>query len=333
MTESSTAVCPESTIESANRRNFIKKAALATAAVGVGGVLLDKSLSVLPESSAGSASVAPVCTNTPGCNAGGSLAVFDSCHVITGATRSTPATLTGCVCGGPVLNVTNSASNGYAVCVSGPSKMIYGSCNHPTLSVLNNACSRDAVGILGSGGSCGIGVQGKGGNIGVQGLSFGGSSVPIVAIGSSSQTANLQQWEKTKPACAICTSPTILSAVNSCGWLGIATSSPKTTLQVNGGVSVGTKIETSCYLMGSTDFAVLACAASNPVVVTLPPASNKGQLVHVKKIDSSSNHVTVAGQNSDKIECSATKSLPTQYHQLTLIAGGNGNWYILATAK
>ena len=45
-------ICPESTIESANRRNFIRKAALATAAVGVGSTLPLLSKDVLPTSSA-----------------------------------------------------------------------------------------------------------------------------------------------------------------------------------------------------------------------------------------------------------------------------------------
>ncbi len=47
-------VCPESTIESANRRNFIRKAAIAGAAVAVGGSILGKA--AIPGSSAESAS-------------------------------------------------------------------------------------------------------------------------------------------------------------------------------------------------------------------------------------------------------------------------------------
>jgi hypothetical protein len=47
---SNNAVCPESTIESANRRTFIRKAAIVTAAAAVGGTLLAKN--VAPQSSA-----------------------------------------------------------------------------------------------------------------------------------------------------------------------------------------------------------------------------------------------------------------------------------------
>jgi hypothetical protein len=51
--KSNKLVC-ESTIESSNRRNFIKRAALTTAAVGVGGSLLSKA--AIPNSSARSTS-------------------------------------------------------------------------------------------------------------------------------------------------------------------------------------------------------------------------------------------------------------------------------------
>lgn len=43
-------VCPESTIESANRRNFIKKAAMGTAAVAIGSTLIGSN--AFPQSSA-----------------------------------------------------------------------------------------------------------------------------------------------------------------------------------------------------------------------------------------------------------------------------------------
>jgi hypothetical protein len=49
------SICPESTIESANRRNFIRKVALATAGVGIGSTILSGSRSVIPESSGSSA--------------------------------------------------------------------------------------------------------------------------------------------------------------------------------------------------------------------------------------------------------------------------------------
>jgi hypothetical protein len=52
-------VCPESTLESANRRHFIKKAAAVTAAAGIGTSLIDKGL--IPESNARSACFCTFC--------------------------------------------------------------------------------------------------------------------------------------------------------------------------------------------------------------------------------------------------------------------------------
>ncbi len=59
-TDNPALVCPESTIESANRRNFVKTAALGAIAVGIGSTLLAKA-PVLPESAATSSCVCTAC--------------------------------------------------------------------------------------------------------------------------------------------------------------------------------------------------------------------------------------------------------------------------------
>ncbi len=59
------AVCPESTIESANRRNFIKKAALASAAIGIGSTL--SNASIIPRSSASSYGAPVVACTSAAC--------------------------------------------------------------------------------------------------------------------------------------------------------------------------------------------------------------------------------------------------------------------------
>jgi hypothetical protein len=51
---SANAVCPESTIESANRRDFMRKAALASAAVGVGSTFFALNSNAIPRSDASS---------------------------------------------------------------------------------------------------------------------------------------------------------------------------------------------------------------------------------------------------------------------------------------
>jgi hypothetical protein len=110
--------------------------------------------------------------------------------------------------------------------------------------------------------------------------------------------------------------------------LGLGTTTPKTTLQVNGSVSAKVAIKTTSYSMADSDFAILASGA---IKITLPAASNTGMVAFIKNISTST--VTVAPIGTDKIEGStAARTLTKQFASLTLMAGGNGVWYVLANA-
>jgi len=54
--------------------------------------------------------------------------------------------------------------------------------------------------------------------------------------------------------------------------------------------------------------------------------------VHVKKVDTSTNIVTVAAAGTDKIEGATSKLLSKQYSSLTLVADGTSNWYLISNA-
>ena len=116
------------------------------------------------------------------------------------------------------------------------------------------------------------------------------------------------------------------------GMLGVGTATPQTTLQVNGGVSVAVKTVTSAYTMLTSDFGILANASAGAFTVTLPAASNTGMLVFIKKIDTSTNVVTVSRAGTDTIEGATAEKLATKNKSFTLIAGGSGVWYIQSTA-
>jgi hypothetical protein len=83
--------------------------------------------------------------------------------------------------------------------------------------------------------------------------------------------------------------------------------------------------------MVSTDFGILANASTGVLTVTLPPADTAlGMTVFVKKVDSSSNAVTVTTSGTDEIEGKSSEALNKQYASLYLISDGSSNWYKVA---
>lgn len=175
--------------------------------------------------------------------------------------------------------------------------------------------SPSGAGVCGT--SCGCG------GVGVRGTSCGPGAIPIVAIGSCGQEANLQQWRK------ICGTP--LSVVNKCGWLGIGATCVPTTLTIGGSVSAKTVVATKkSYKMGTTDFAVLA-DASGPMEITLPAASTLGMMVFIKNV--TGNPVSVLAKGKDTIESNAGIAINLKYDSLQLISNGSNEWLILGSSK
>lgn len=84
---------------------------------------------------------------------------------------------------------------------------------------------------------------------------------------------------------------------------------------------------TANEVLTSANGYVLGNATSGNITFTLPPASLRTRL-HIKKIDSSANIVTVQRAGTDTIEGSNTVSLNTQYKSITLYSNGSNIWYI-----
>lgn len=78
----------------------------------------------------------------------------------------------------------------------------------------------------------------------------------------------------------------------------------------------------------STNTIVLKLAQSLPSMVKVE--TNTGMLVFIKKIDATTNTVTIFRAGTDTIESLPTQTLSTQNSSLTLIGGGSGVWYILS---
>ena len=87
--------------------------------------------------------------------------------------------------------------------------------------------------------------------------------------------------------------------------------------------------KTANYTATSTDGTLLVDATSGTVTITLPAASSRKEL-HIKKIDSSVNAVSVARAGSDTIEGNTSASLAAQYNSITLYSDGTSTWYIKA---
>jgi anti-sigma-K factor RskA len=115
------------------------------------------------------------------------------------------------------------------------------------------------------------------------------------------------------------------------GLLGIGTGSPLTTLSVNGGVSVKFRRVSSDTTALASDY-VIAMSAN---IITLPPATNAGQIIVIKNESSSSSGYMVRG-GSDKIRFSGTGSDSTTNVTIstgcayTLVADGVDCWDVIA---
>ena len=195
------------------------------------------------------------------------------------------------------------------------------SCNHTSFGNSNGTTFTEFMRLTNQG-DLGIGTTAPSAKLNA--VSSGASCIPIIAQGASGQSANLQQWRNS--------SCTPLSVVNKCGWFGIGTCSPATTLQVKG--SIGAKVATpscSTYCVADNCFAVLVNATAAAKTVNLPKAI-QGMILYIKNTGTDFA-VDVKPQSGDTIEGATSKSVKKK-DGVTLIAGGNSpaTWYIFSSS-
>jgi len=82
---------------------------------------------------------------------------------------------------------------------------------------------------------------------------------------------------------------------------------------------------TSDYTASSNE-CVLANAEAGPITITLPTPSN-GARVRVKKIDSSTNTVTVSPSGTEKIDGGSSHTISQQYEAYEYVSNGT-DWYV-----
>lgn len=92
-------------------------------------------------------------------------------------------------------------------------------------------------------------------------------------------------------------------------------------------VSVLTKA-TGTYSL-TNEYAILGNAVSGSVILNLPAASSyNGKTYKIKKVDSSSNVITLNGSGTDKIDGQSSYSINYQYQAIELVCDGLA-WYIM----
>jgi hypothetical protein len=315
----------ESTIDSANRRSFIKNAALTTlGAAAAGGLVagIDRK-KLAPASSAKSESEI--------CSCGGNFLSY-----ICVGTRLEPCTggyYFDCCAKGFFLDGIRIGSTFNAGLHN-----ICASLEHVNGSYLNtdihSACCLSAEG-----------------NLQVNGQAVVHGNLTTCSCLISEGNLQVKGGATIKDSLLLCgpivggSSATLLGAVTIGSTLTAAgpasigtTASPTTTLQVSGSVSAKVVVETASstktkYKMSAQDFSVLVNALANTFTVTLPPANTAaGMVVFIKKTDSSSNAVTVQSSGSNTVEGTTSKPLKKQYDSLQLISNGTNEWFILGSS-
>jgi hypothetical protein len=126
----------------------------------------------------------------------------------------------------------------------------------------------------------------------------------------------------------------------SCG-MGLGTQTINTTLAINGSLSMKSRQVKSATTLSLSDYTVLANASTAAFTITLPAVSStagacNGMVLFIKKIDSSTNAVTVSASGTDTIEGNASIKLSKQYDSLQLVSNnssGTHEWFILQSGK
>ena len=111
------------------------------------------------------------------------------------------------------------------------------------------------------------------------------------------------------------------------GDVGIGTTSPASTLDIQGSLSQKTTTITSATTLDNTHNIILCNTGS--YTVTLPAASsNTNRVYTIKNIDTDGDNITIDGNASETIDGSTTYVLST-YNQTITIACDGTNWFII----
>ena len=114
------------------------------------------------------------------------------------------------------------------------------------------------------------------------------------------------------------------------GYVGINTASPNSQLQVNGSLALISRyVNWSPFTVGGVDYYIRADCRNGNMMINLPDAKGKvGRIYIFKKIDSSSNTVTINAFNFQTVDGAPTKVLSSRWDYVQIICTGT-NWEII----
>jgi hypothetical protein len=198
------------------------------------------------------------------------------------------------------------------------------------LAQFQNACSTAVDWNLGVAGKCNS-IKVPGGYFYVQ---HSTSTTPAISVNKCNNHVGIGI---ANPCRVLCVNGRIHTQ---CG-MGLGTQTINTTLAINGSVSMKSRQVKTAGSITLSDYGVLANASSGAFTLTLPPVSStagacNGMVVFIKKIDSSTNAVTVAAASGDTIEGNTSVVLKKQYDSLQLLSNNSNSgheWFILSGIK
>ncbi len=118
-------------------------------------------------------------------------------------------------------------------------------------------------------------------------------------------------------------------SIDASGRVGVATSTPYSTLQVSGSFATALVLKTSSYSISATDCVILADSTSGALTLTLPTSVGvSGRQYTIKRLNGGSNAITLATTGSQSIDGNGSVVLTAQYERVTVISDG-ANWYII----
>jgi len=116
--------------------------------------------------------------------------------------------------------------------------------------------------------------------------------------------------------------------IDASGNVGVGTTSPTSTFQNTGSFSQNIATKTGSYSLTASDYTII-CNNSANRNMNLPTAVGIAGRIYVIKKISASYTITITAIGSETIDGAASKTLTTQYSQMTVQSDGS-NWYVIS---